>query len=104
MELHLKEDLTVEQLAAQAAMSPRHFARVFLAETGLSPGKYLEQLRLDKARELLESGENRLQTVAEQAGFGRTERLRNAFQRQLGVSPNQYIFHFSRFDANAGAM
>ncbi|EGY24781.1 bacterial regulatory helix-turn-helix s, AraC family protein [Desulfovibrio sp. A2] len=95
MEARLGEDLGVERLAGQAHMSPRHFARVFPQETGMSPARYVEQLRLDRARELLESGEAHMQTVAVQAGFGSEERLRRAFQRRMGVTPTQYLEHFS---------
>ncbi|MBG3878498.1 helix-turn-helix domain-containing protein, partial [Desulfovibrio oxamicus] len=95
MEARLGEDLGVERLAGQAHMSPRHFARVFPQETGMSPARYVEQLRLDRARELLESGESHMQTVAAAAGFGSEERLRRAFQRRMGVTPSQYLEHFS---------
>lgn len=95
MEARLGEDLGVERLAGQAHMSPRHFARVFPQETGMSPARYVEQLRLDRARELLESGESHMQTVAVAAGFGSEERLRRAFQRRMGVTPSQYLEHFS---------
>ncbi|MBZ2170736.1 GlxA family transcriptional regulator [Nitratidesulfovibrio sp. SRB-5] len=95
MEARLGEDLGVERLAGQAHMSPRHFARVFPQETGMSPARYVEQLRLDRARELLESGESHMQTVAIAAGFGSEERLRRAFQRRMGVTPSQYLEHFS---------
>ncbi len=95
METRLGEELGVERLADQAHMSPRHFARVFPQETGMSPARYVEQLRLDRARELLESGEAHMQTVAVAAGFGSEERLRRAFQRRMGVTPSQYLEHFS---------
>lgn len=95
MEARLGEELGVERLAGQAHMSPRHFARVFPQETGMSPARYVEQLRLDRARELLESGEAHMQTVAVEAGFGSEERLRRAFQRRMGVTPTQYLEHFS---------
>lgn len=95
MEARLGEDLGVERLAGQAHMSPRHFARVFPQETGMSPARYVEQLRLDRARELLESGEAHMQSVAAAAGFGSEERLRRAFQRRMGVTPSQYLEHFS---------
>lgn len=95
MEARLGEELGVERLAGQAHMSPRHFARVFPQETGMSPARYVEQLRLDRARELLESGESHMQTVAAAAGFGSEERLRRAFQRRMGVTPSQYLEHFS---------
>ena len=94
IEDHLDQSMTVERLAEQANMSPRSFARIFSAETGMSPGRFIEQLRIDRARELLETGAQGLECVARESGFGREERLRRAFQRRLGISPAQYRAHF----------
>lgn len=94
IETNLDQHLTVERLAEQMNMSPRSFARIFPSETGLSPGRFIEQLRIDRARELLESGAEGLESVALESGFGREERLRRAFQRRLGISPAQYREHF----------
>ena len=94
VETHLDQPLTVEVLADRTHMSPRTFARIFPSETGMSPGRFVEQLRLDRARELLESGAEGLDQVARDSGFGREERLRRAFQRRLGLSPAQYRAHF----------
>ncbi|MEJ2155979.1 MAG: DJ-1/PfpI family protein [Desulfobacteraceae bacterium] len=96
VETHLDKNLTVERLAEQAHMSPRTFARIFPSEFGLSPGRFIEQLRIDRARELLESGMEGLERVAHKSGFGREERLRRAFQRRLGISPAQYRAHFKK--------
>ncbi|WP_291326309.1 GlxA family transcriptional regulator [Desulfovibrio sp. UCD-KL4C] len=95
VEGHLSEDLSVGKLAEQMKMSQRNFARVFHAETGINPGKYVEKMRLDKAREMLESGQKYLQTVALSSGFSSEEHMRRTFQRQLGITPGQYINHFS---------
>jgi len=94
VETHLDENITVEHMAEQAHMSPRTFARIFPSETGMSPGRFIEQLRIDRARELLETGVQGLENVARESGFGREERLRRAFQRRLGISPAQYRAHF----------
>lgn len=94
MEAHLCEPLTVEQLAEMAHMSCRSFARVFPVETGSSPARFVEGLRISHARELLEAGADTMADVAQLAGFGSEERLRKAFMRRLGVSPNQYRRHF----------
>jgi len=83
----LSEPLTVERLAEQAAMSPRNFARAFAAETGTTPAKAVERLRLEVARAALESGHTPLERVAEQAGFGDAGRMRRAFLRGLGQPP-----------------
>ncbi len=84
---HLKLDHRVDQLAARACMSPRHFARCFLAETGASPAHAVERLRVDAARAALEAGLPSVQRIAEDCGFGNTERMRRSFQRLLGRPP-----------------
>ncbi len=94
IEAHLCEQLTVERLAEIAHMSPRSFARVFPMETGCSPARFVEGLRITHARELVEAGADSFALVAQLAGFGSEERLRKAFIRRLGVSPNQYRRHF----------
>jgi transcriptional regulator GlxA family with amidase domain len=90
----LDRPISVEQMAGQAAMSPRNFARVFKAKTGMTPVKYLETLRLDRARELLATGHTSLNLISEISGFGREERLRRAFVRRFKVTPSQYRLHF----------
>lgn len=84
---HLGESLTVERLAAQAAMSPRNFARAFTAETGTTPAKAVERLRLEAARTAVETGRAPIDQVAEAAGFGDPERMRRAFLRAFGQPP-----------------
>ena len=94
VEANLDSNLTVENLAEMAHMSPRSFARVFPAETGSSPARFVEGLRITRARELIEAGAEPFALVAQQAGFGSEERLRHAFIRRLGLSPHQYRCHF----------
>jgi transcriptional regulator GlxA family with amidase domain len=84
---HLGEGLTVERLAVQAAMSPRNFARAFTAETGTTPAKAVERLRLEAARTAVETGHAPIDKVAEAAGFGDPERMRRAFLRAFGQPP-----------------
>ncbi|WP_044559969.1 GlxA family transcriptional regulator [Azospirillum sp. B4] len=79
--------LTVDELAAQAAMSPRNFARAFTADQGLTPAKAVEQLRLEVARDLVEEGPASLDRIAIETGFGDTERMRRAFIRAFGAPP-----------------
>ena len=93
---NLKQSLCVESLAEYVAMSPRNFSRIFSKTTGMSPGKYVESMRLEHARELLESGDSSVETVAKESGFIREERLRRVFLRQLGITPSQYRFHFKQ--------
>ena len=91
---HLHKPVSVDQMAEYTAMSPRNFARVFKEKTGLTPMKYLEALRLDRAREILSAGHEPLDRVADLCGFGREERLRRAFLRRFSVTPSQYRLHF----------
>jgi transcriptional regulator GlxA family with amidase domain len=83
----LAEPLSVERLADEAAMSPRHFARAFRAETGLTPAKAVERLRLDAARLRVETSGEPIDRVAETVGFGDPERMRRAFLRAFGQPP-----------------
>jgi transcriptional regulator GlxA family with amidase domain len=83
----LHERLPVERLADRAAMSPRHFARSFAAETGMTPAKAIERLRLDAARARVDEGGEPLDRVAVATGFGDPERMRRAFIRAFGQPP-----------------
>ncbi|MBB5804001.1 transcriptional regulator GlxA family with amidase domain [Saccharothrix ecbatanensis] len=85
---------TVEEMARRAAMSPRHFARVFPRRVGLPPARYVEQVRVEAAAGLLESGDEGLDVVARRTGFGSAETLRRAFLRVLGVTPGGYRHRF----------
>ena len=84
---NLAEPLTVEQLADRAAMSPRNFARLFAQETGVTPAKAVERLRVEAARALLDSQPLQVEDVALETGFGDPERLRRAFIRAFGQPP-----------------
>lgn len=84
---HLYQPLTVEDLAARACMSSRHFARAFAAETGSTPAKAVERLRIEAAASALENGVA-VQTVAKQCGFSSPEILRRAFLRLRGMPPS----------------
>jgi transcriptional regulator GlxA family with amidase domain len=85
-------------LAAGAAMSVRHFTRVFTAEVGETPGRFVEQVRLEAARRDLETTNDTLDIVATRCGFGTAETLRRVFHRRLGVAPDSYRRRF-RVDA-----
>jgi len=87
MRQRLAEPLTVERLAEKAAMSPRNFARAFSAETGTTPAKAVERLRLEAARTEVEAGHAPIDRVAEAVGFGDPERMRRAFLRAFGQPP-----------------
>lgn len=83
----LRSDHRVEEMAARACMSPRHFARCFRSETGATPAQAVERLRVEAARAALESGAASVLRVALDCGFGNTERMRRAFLRLLGRPP-----------------
>jgi len=87
---NLATSLTVDALADHAAMSPRNFARAFVAETGITPAKAVERLRLDAARTAVETGRDPLDQVAAQFGFGDPERMRRAFLRAFGQPPQAF--------------
>jgi transcriptional regulator GlxA family with amidase domain len=87
MREHLREPITVEHLAERAAMSPRNFSRVFHAETSTTPAKALERLRVDAARTAIETTHNSLEQIAESTGFFDSGRMRRAFRRVFGISP-----------------
>ncbi|WP_144143877.1 GlxA family transcriptional regulator [Paraburkholderia sp. BCC1884] len=84
---HLREPLTVEQLADVAHLSPRQFSRAFRDETRQSPAKAIEALRVEAARAMLEAGRHAMETVAVETGFVDTERMRRAFLRAYGQPP-----------------
>ena len=92
---HLADDLTVESLARRAAMSPRTFARTFRAETGTTPAAYVEALRVEAARRLLETTDLTVAAVAAAAGLRHAETLHRAFRRRLGTTPDMYRRHFT---------
>jgi transcriptional regulator GlxA family with amidase domain len=105
---NLKNELSVEELADVARLSPRQFSRIFREETGQSPAKGVENLRLDAARTMLEDGRHSLDTVAQETGFADRERMRRAFLRAFGQPPQvirRNARHFDAFNgpfANAG--
>ena len=86
MREHLHEELSIDRLAQQAAMSPRNFARAYAAETGVTPAKAVERMRVEAARSALERGGS-IQDVARRTGFGDPERMRRAFVRLYGAPP-----------------
>jgi transcriptional regulator GlxA family with amidase domain len=84
---HLDAPLTVEDLAEQAGLSSRHFARAFIAETGATPSKAIERLRIEVARQRVQSSSEAIERVAEATGFRDPERMRRAFIRAFGQPP-----------------
>jgi transcriptional regulator GlxA family with amidase domain len=95
---HVRERLSVDKLAEVAGMSARNFARTFVQLAGVTPHEFVEQARVDAARNALESNDAPLKTVAYECGFGTAERMRLVFSRRLGVSPNEYRTSFRRVE------
>jgi transcriptional regulator GlxA family with amidase domain len=93
---NLDADLSVAELAAEARMSPRNFGRVYLRETGLSPARAVENYRIEAAVRLLESTDKPVKVVASRTGFGDDERMRRAFVKTYGISPQDYRNRFGR--------
>ena len=85
---------TVEAMAARANMSTRHFARAFAAETGITPARYVERVRLEAARRLLEDTSEPIAAIAQNCGFPSSETMRRAFLRSLAVGPADYRRRF----------
>jgi len=94
---NLKRALTVEELADAVHLSPRQFSRVFTLETGQSPAKAIERLRLEAARLMIERSRHSLDVIAKENGFRDRRHLRDAFVRGFGVPPQAV-----RRDARAG--
>ena len=84
---HLKSPLSLEELANAARLSSRQFSRAFREETGQTPAKAVERLRVEAARQMIEQGRHTIETVANETGFADRERMRRAFLRTLGQPP-----------------
>lgn len=91
---NLDGDLRVENLAARVAMSPRNFARVFTREFGVTPARFVEDLRVEACRRELEATARSLEEIASAAGFRSAGVMRRAFERRLRISPRSYREHF----------
>jgi transcriptional regulator GlxA family with amidase domain len=89
------DDHRVAALAASAAMSERHFTRVFTAEVGETPSRFVERVRTEAARRELESTGDTLEVIAVRCGFGTAETLRRTFRRRLHTSPDAYRRRFT---------
>jgi len=92
---HLAEELTIEILAEKASMSPRNFARVFLRETGITPAKYIEKVRLEAARRRLEETRLTIDEISNECGIGNADGLRRLFLRHMRTTPSDYRKSFT---------
>ncbi|MFC5212812.1 GlxA family transcriptional regulator [Streptomyces coerulescens] len=91
---HPDADLTVGSLATRASLSPRHFARAFQTETGMTPGRYVDRVRLEHARRLLEDTTDGIEEISRASGYGTPEAMRRAFVKALGAAPAEYRRRF----------
>ena len=98
---HSSADLSVAALAGHANLSPRHFTRAFTAETGSPPGRYVDRVRLETARRLLEDTTDGVAEVARASGYRTAEAMRRAFVQVLGVGPAEYRRRFQPATAAA---
>jgi transcriptional regulator GlxA family with amidase domain len=87
---HPDADLATPRLAERVNMSLRHFTRVFTREIGHPPARYVEMVRLEKARRRLEESDHALERIAKDCGFGSVETLRRVFHQHMGVAPGEY--------------
>jgi transcriptional regulator GlxA family with amidase domain len=93
---NLREDLTVERLAERMGMSARHFTRVCLNETRMSPGQFVDRLRVEAAQQMIDSSSIGLKEIADACGFKTADAMRRTFLRVIGVSPSTYSSRFRR--------
>jgi len=100
---HLREQICVSALADRCAMSPRHFARVFLRETGMTPARFVERLRVESACRRLEESADTVDQIAACCGFGSADSMRRVFVRVLGSTPTDFRSDRQRSAARACA-
>jgi transcriptional regulator GlxA family with amidase domain len=89
------DDHRIGTLAERVAMSPRHFQRRFVQQVGMTPGRYISEIRLEAARRALEESIDSVRAIAARTGFGGAESMRRAFVQRLATSPDNYRHNFS---------
>jgi transcriptional regulator GlxA family with amidase domain len=92
---HLTEDLSVAALARRMAVTPRHLARVFHADVGVTPGEFVERMRVEHARRLLERTDLTPKRIASESGLGSVETFYRLFHSRLGITPREYRQRFA---------
>jgi transcriptional regulator GlxA family with amidase domain len=92
----LGEAVTVEYIAESLNMSARNFSRVFVKESGITPGRFIEKMRMDQARNMLEYTNMSIEIIADKCGFGSVVSLRRLFLKNISLSPAQYRKTFKR--------
>jgi transcriptional regulator GlxA family with amidase domain len=96
-------DHSLAELASRAAFSERHMRRVFAQQTNMTPARFVERVRVEAARELLEGDGLSIEAIASRSGFGSSETMRRAFLRVIGIGPSDYRERFSTVAASAVA-
>jgi transcriptional regulator GlxA family with amidase domain len=96
MESHLGENLSMENLAGQVGISPRHFIRRFKKATGESPLQYLQQIRIEKAKKIMETGPDTVEEITRAIGYENSSTFRKIFKKFNGLSPREYRDKFAR--------
>lgn len=99
---NLNQDLSVAKLAEVASMSPRNFARSFAREMGVTPARYVEKIRIEMARTLLQQNRDPIEQIAQKVGFKGDDSFRRAFRREIGVAPSEYRERFGFAEAIPG--
>lgn len=97
---NLNKPITVQNMAEEAAMSLRNFNRVFTAETGITPAKYVEKVRLEIAKKYLEETDHELKNIAHLVGFTSIDTMRGVFMKHYHISPAGYRIQFQKSDFN----
>jgi transcriptional regulator GlxA family with amidase domain len=87
---HLAEPITVEAMARFSGMSERHFARLFNEEKGVTPARFVEEIRVEAAKRMLQDSRAGLKEVADRCGFGSADTMRRSFRRITGGSPLEF--------------
>lgn len=93
---NLKENLTVERLAERIGMSARHFSRVCLREMNMNPGQFVDRMRVEAARQMIDSSAMGLKEIADACGFNSADSMRRTFLRVIGVTAGDYTQRFKR--------
>jgi transcriptional regulator GlxA family with amidase domain len=92
---NLDSELSVQRLAGRIAMSPRNFSRRFRREVGVSPAQYVEEIRIEAARDRLETTHLPMGRIAAVCEFSSAETMRRAFARRMGIAPTEYRKRFA---------
>jgi transcriptional regulator GlxA family with amidase domain len=93
---HLRDNLTVENLAERIGMSARHFSRVCLRETTMNPGQFVDRMRVEAAQQMIDSSSMGLKEIADACGFHSADSMRRTFLRVIGITAGEYTERFKR--------